>query len=242
MAAGPLQDHRRWEVLPVRAQTRALRVLTMTTCFPSDADPRHGIFVETRLRKLRRLARGRSAVIAPVPWFPFDWRIAGRYAAYAATPRLEQRHGAWVRHPRFLSIPRVGMAMQPAALASASLRAAGELLEAGWRCDVIDAHYLYPTRWRPPCWHAAWAARSFVTARGSDVNLIAQMPAPRRRILAAWRRRAHHHGVRSLEALPGRDRRSRGRYRVLRTGSDMTLFSHRTRCGEEPPGACRRRR
>ena len=102
----------------------ALRVLTLTTLYPSAANPRHGIFVETRLRKLREQARIDLRVVAPVPWFPFNWRIAGRYATFAATPRRELRDDVDVRHPRFVSIPRVGMAMQPQSLAAASLRAA----------------------------------------------------------------------------------------------------------------------
>ena len=225
MAAGALQDQPALGSVAGSRSDARLRVLTMTTLFPSDADPRHGIFVETRLRKLRECAPVDLQVIAPVPWFPFDWRIAGRYAAYAATPHLEQRHGAWIRHPRFLSIPRVGMAMQPAALASASLRAAGELLNAGWHCDVIDAHYLYPDAVAAAVLARRMGRPFVVTARGSDVNLIAQMPAPRRRILAALEQAGRIITVsealkRSLVGIgvPAAD------IEVLRNGVDMTLF------------------
>lgn len=202
-----------------------LRVLTMTTLFPSTADQRHGIFVETRLRKLLAYAPIDLRVVAPVPWFPFNWSIAGRYATYAATPRLEQRDGIPVRHPRFVSIPRVGMAIQPASLASASMRAARELLNEGWSCDVIDAHYLYPDGVAAAALARHLKRPFVVTARGSDVNLIAQMPAPRRRILAALQYAGRVIAV--SEALKGELVRigvPAASVEVLRNGVDVSLF------------------
>jgi glycosyltransferase involved in cell wall biosynthesis len=197
----------------------------MTTLFPSSVSPRHGIFVETRLCKLRERAPVDLKVIAPVPWFPFAWRGAGRYATYASTPRCEVRDGVDVRHPRFVVIPRVGMLLQPAALAGACRRAERQLSARGWQCDVIDAHYLYPDGVA-----AAAVARELrvplvVTARGSDVNLIAQMPAPRRRILAALER------AQRVIAVSGALKRELVRLgvaaekiEVLRNGVDTSLF------------------
>jgi glycosyltransferase involved in cell wall biosynthesis len=98
---------------------------------------------------------------------------------------MERRHGITVRHPRFVSIPRIGMALQPASVASASMRATRDLQKQGWSCDVIDAHYLYPDGVAAAVLAERLQRPFVVTARGSDVNLIAQMPGPRRRILAA---------------------------------------------------------
>jgi len=202
-----------------------LRVLTMTTLFPSAANARHGIFVETRLRKLCASASIDLRVVAPVPWFPFTWPIAGRYASYAATPRREQRYGIAVRHPRFVSIPHVGMAMQPVSLASAAARAARELSEEGWSCEVIDAHYLYPDGVAAAALARRLRRPFVVTARGSDVNLIAQMPAPRRRIVAALMQAGRVIAVSQAlkDALirigvPG------DRIEVLRNGVDLAVF------------------
>lgn len=162
-----------------------LRVLTVTSLFPSAANPRHGVFVETRLRRLRSYAPIELQVVAPVPWFPIAWPIFGRYAIYAATPRLERRHGIAVRHPRFVSIPRIGMTLQPALLASSALKAVREIERQGWSCDVIDAHYLYPDGVAAATLASRLQRPFVVTARGSDVNLIAQMAGPRRRIVSA---------------------------------------------------------
>jgi glycosyltransferase involved in cell wall biosynthesis len=202
-----------------------LRVLTMTTLYPNSVEPRHGIFVETRLRKLLESASIDLQVVAPVPWFPLRWHIAGRYAKYAAVPEREQRADVSVRHPRYFSIPRIGMSVQPASVASAAMRAAGDLQAEGWSCDVIDAHYLYPDGVA-----AATLARRLqrpfvVTARGSDVNLIAKLPAPRRRILEAVAQASRVIAV--SEALKSELLRigvAESRVEVLRNGVDMDLF------------------
>jgi teichuronic acid biosynthesis glycosyltransferase TuaC len=207
-----------------------LRVLTMTTLYPSAVSPRHGIFVETRLRKLREIAPIDLQVVAPVPWFPVAWKAAGRYATYAATPHDELRDGIHVRHPRYLSLPKVGMALQPASLASASLRAAEELRADGWLCDVIDAHYLYPDGVAAAALAKRLGRPFVVTARGSDVNLIAQMPAPRRRILAALRQAGRVIAV--SEALKGELIRigvPDAQVEVLRNGVDVRLFKETER-------------
>jgi glycosyltransferase involved in cell wall biosynthesis len=204
---------------------RPLRVLTMTTLYPNSVEPRHGIFVETRMRKLLESAPIDLQVVAPVPWFPFRWPIAGRYANYAAVPEREQRGDISVRHPRYLSLPHIGMSIRPASVASAAMRAAGDLRAEGWSCDVIDAHYLYPDGVA-----AATLARRLqrpfvVTARGSDVNLIAKLPAPRRRILDAVAQASRVIAVsEALKAELLGIGVAESRVEVLRNGVDTNLF------------------
>jgi glycosyltransferase involved in cell wall biosynthesis len=154
------------------------RVLLLSSLFPSEARPRHGIFVETRLRHLRRLAPLDVRVIAPVPWFPSAHPRFGAYARFAATPRHALREGVPVAHPRYLMLPRVGMAWQPGAMARAVLAQLARWRREGWSPDLIDAHYLYPDGVA-----AARVARTLdlpllMTARGTDVNVIARLPGP----------------------------------------------------------------
>lgn len=202
-----------------------LRVLTVTTLFPSLVSPRHGIFVETRLRKLRETMPVDVRVVAPVPWFPVTWSIAGRYAEYAATPRREQRHGMEVRHPRFVTIPRFGMTIQPTSLAAASIRATRELMDDGWSFDVVDAHYLYPDGVAAAALARKLQRPFVVTARGSDVNLIAQMPTPRRRILEALEGASRVIAVsESLKSALVRIGLPSSSVEVLRNGVDTELF------------------
>ncbi len=157
-----------------------LRVLTLTTLYPNARAPRHGIFVETRLRELQRRMPVQLRVIAPVPWFPSSWKGFGKYAEYAAVPHEEDRHAIAVQHPRYAMVPKIGMRWQPAAVAQSAWRA---LRERPGEFDVIDAHYLYPDGVAAMLLAARLGKPFVATARGSDVNLIATLPGPRAAIL-----------------------------------------------------------
>ena len=98
-----------------------VRILTFTTLYPNLLQPQHGIFVETRLRKLVASGVVSARVVAPCPWFPFASARFGRYAVFARMPREETRHGLHVEHPRYPVLPRVGMSAAPLALCAAVL-------------------------------------------------------------------------------------------------------------------------
>ena len=100
---------------------RPIRTLLFSTLFPSAARPVHGIFVETRLRKLLETGLVETRVIAPVPWFPFRNKRFGDYVKFAATPGYERLHDLDVYHPRYLLLPKIGMNLAPQALAKAAL-------------------------------------------------------------------------------------------------------------------------
>lgn len=213
-----------------RDPTAQLHVLTLTTLFPSVANPRHGIFVETRLRKLCEHSPVTVDVVAPVPWFPSRWSGFGRYATYAATPRVESRFGMRVHHPRYVMIPKIGMAIQPRSLASAAMRAIDSMMRSGAEFDVVDAHYFYPDGVAASL-VARWLRKPLViTARGSDVNLIGRLPGPRRAMLRASEQA---HRVIAVSAALKRALVGIGaaeaKIEVLRNGVDLETFQFRNR-------------
>lgn len=207
------------------AGDRKLRLLTFSTLFPNAAAPSHGIFVENRLRHLMASGEAESRVIAPVPWFPFQNKRFGSYAAYAAAPRHEQRHGLEITHPRYPLIPKVGMTVTPALLYLWALPAVRRLLASGYEFDLIDAHYFYPDGVA-----AALIARKLgkpvtITARGTDINLIPEYTLPRRQILwAAERAKGMITVCQALKdemvtlGVPA------DRVTVLRNGVDLDMF------------------
>ena len=114
------------EIGPRRPPAGADPAPHFTTLFPSAARPRHGIFVETRLKQLLATNAVTATVVAPVPWFPSGAHMFGEYGALARTIRVERRAGIEVRHPRYLMIPKLGVRIQPWTLArAASGRSAG---------------------------------------------------------------------------------------------------------------------
>lgn len=160
---------------------RPVRLLVFTSLYPNSEQPRKGIFVEERLRRLVATGMVSATVVAPVPWFPFRNRRFGAYANYARVPDREERRGIRILHPRYPVIPKIGMSVGPGLMARATLPAMRALADAG-TFDLIDAHYLYPDGVA-----AAWLGTALrkpvvISARGSDVNVIARHRSPRRQI------------------------------------------------------------
>jgi teichuronic acid biosynthesis glycosyltransferase TuaC len=161
-----------------------LSILTATTLFPNAIQPSHGIFVETRLRRLLSDSKVRAQVLAPVPWVP-PGLPSPELRKLRRIPNSEHRNGIEAVHPRYLVLPKIGMNIAPYTLYRAMRRQFARLLNSGLKVDLIDAHYFYPDGVA-----AAWLGREFhlpvvITARGTDINLIPEYPRPRRLILEA---------------------------------------------------------
>ncbi|HEX4617821.1 MAG TPA: glycosyltransferase family 4 protein [Stellaceae bacterium] len=202
-----------------------MRILTFTTLYPNLLQPQHGIFVETRLRRLVASGGVSARVVAPCPWFPFASARFGRYAVFARVPSEENRHGLHVEHPRYPAIPRVGMSVAPLALYAAVLPFLRRQIRDGHDFDLIDAHYFYPDGVGAVLLGRALDRPVSVTARGSDLNVIAQHAVPRR-----WIRWAVRNADGLVAVSGGLKRRlvalgvGADRVRVLRNGVDLTLF------------------
>lgn len=201
------------------------RVLLFSSLYPSSVRPTYATFVDTRLREVLSQDAIEARVVAPVPWFPSTAARFGEYALFARTPARETRNGIDVQHPRYAHLPKVGMSMAPLAMALGAVPALRRLRAEGFDFDLIDAHYYYPDGVA-----AALLARWFdrplaITARGSDINLLAQYAAPR-----AWMRWASRVASASIAVSSAlADRMSAlgvpaDRISVLRNGVDLTRF------------------
>jgi glycosyltransferase involved in cell wall biosynthesis len=202
-----------------------MRILTFSTLYPHAARPNHGIFVETRLRHLLASGKVESKVVAPVPWFPLSNRRFGEYAVFARVPRDERRHGIEVMHPRYVTVPKVGMSMAPFLLAAGACSAVKSLIRRGFDFELIDAHYFYPDGVAAILLGRHFAKPVVITARGTDVNLIPRYWLPRQMILWAARHAAGMITVAGalkdkLVALGVPE----GRIEVLRNGVDLEFF------------------
>jgi glycosyltransferase involved in cell wall biosynthesis len=207
-----------------------MKILTFTTLYPNAIQMRHGIFVEQRLRHLLQRNDVEAKVVAPVPWFPLSSECFGAYAQYARVPKQEQRHGIDIYHPRFPVIPKIGMTVAPALLAAATLPLLRKIIADGYDFDVLDAHYFYPDGVAAALLAKALHKPLVITARGSDVNVIADYHLPQKMLL--WAARHAHQTITVCEALQtkladlGADA---GKITVLRNGVDLQLFAPRNR-------------
>jgi teichuronic acid biosynthesis glycosyltransferase TuaC len=202
-----------------------VQILTFTTLYPSAPQPQHGIFVETRLRKLVESGAVGARIVAPCPWFPFRFGHFGHYAAFARMPREETRHELHIDHPRYPLLPKIGMNAAPLALSAAILPFLRRQIRDGRDFDLIDAHYFYPDGVAAVLLGRALGRPVVVTARGSDLNIIAQYAVPRRGIRWAAQRAdglvAVSSGLRGRLVELGI---AAERVRVLRNGVDLALF------------------
>lgn len=216
-----------------------LKLLVATTLYPNSQQPRHGVFIETRLHQLQQTGEvAASAVIAPVPWFPLTGKRFGQYADYAKVPKHEVWQGVEVFHPRYLVIPKIGMLLTPLFLFLSFWLCARRLQTQGYHFDLIDAHYFYPDGVA-----AAWLAKCLrlplvISARGTDLNLIPEYPLPRKMIL--WAAKKAHAIITVSAALRARFADIGGdpsQVMVLRNGVDLARFSYQEKpsCQEKPP-------
>jgi glycosyltransferase involved in cell wall biosynthesis len=206
------------------SRERPLRILTFSSLFPNAEQPGHGLFVWRRLQQLVASGGLEATVVAPVPWFPSGDARLGGYATFARIPRRETLAGVDVYHPRYPVLPKIGMTVAPL-LMTLGVRGCIARLHRERGFDLIDAHYFYPDGVA-----AAWLARSLdlplaITARGSDLNLIARYALPRTMIRLAARVSCLNVAVSSALAERLRDiGADPARTCVIPNGVDFELF------------------
>src|SRR5689334_5138950 len=204
---------------------RIIRTVTFTTLYPNSARPRHGIFVEQRLRHLLESGEVESRVVAPSAWFPSGNPRFGEWSVFGRVPKREERHGIEILHPRYLLVPKVGMSLAPLAMALAARPALERMLRRGFDFDVIDAHYLYPEGVAAALL-GFWLGKPVIASvLGDDVITLPRFRLPRRMILWAVGRSA---GVSAVCAAL-RDRLVEvgappEKVRVVLNGVDLQLF------------------
>jgi teichuronic acid biosynthesis glycosyltransferase TuaC len=187
--------------------------------------PTHGIFVETRLRKLVESGAVSARVVAPCPWFPSASPKFGAYSDFARTPRTETRYGIEIDHPSYPLLPKIGMSSAPLAIFVAVLPRLRRQIRDGGDFDLIDAHYFYPDGIAAILLGRALDRPVVITARGTDLNVISTYAVPRR-----WIQWAARHAAGLVTVSAGLKQRLIAlgtppeRVRVLRNGVDLAMF------------------
>ena len=171
--------------LPSWLPQRPLRILSISTMFPSEALPVHAVFVRHRLLALARLADVR--VVSPVPDFPLVARFIDKYGPRLQVPREQTHarggHRVLASYPRYFSVPGVAKPLEGLTLARTLL---GEIerirRKEGFVPDLLDAHLAFPDGFG-----AVLAARRLglpvtVTLRGHDINMLESHPVRWRQV------------------------------------------------------------
>ena len=158
-----------------------LRVLAITKIFPNAVEPLSAPFNRQQFAALAK--RCHLEVMATVPWFPgagllSKWSSAGKLANVPAHEVIE---GIDVTHPKTLVVPRLAHATWgPLYAASIALKLVG----LRGKFDVVLGSWAYPDGFAAVLAARALGVPCVVKLHGSDINIIAKIPGPRR--LSAW--------------------------------------------------------
>jgi teichuronic acid biosynthesis glycosyltransferase TuaC len=156
-----------------------MKALIITKIFPNSVERFSSPFNRRQFAELSRLCE--LEVLATIPWFPGAsalgrWSAAGRLAS---VPREEWIDGVHVRHPRFAFVPKIGHAIA-GPLYAASLSAT--VLPYRGRVDVVLGAWAYPDGFAAVTIAEMLGVPSVVKLHGSDMNVVARMSGPRRRL------------------------------------------------------------
>ena len=135
------------------------------------------------------------------------------------------RHGIEIMHPRYPAIPKLGMSVAPFIMYHALSPVLRNLETSGQGYDLIDAHYFYPDGVAAVRLAQRLGKPVVVTARGTDINLIARYHFPRRQIIWAAN---HAHAVVAVSKALKESLVALGvaadKITVLRNGVDLERF------------------
>ena len=161
-----------------------IRVLSLSTLFPSAARPRFGLFVARQMEALARRGDVDLVMVHPVAIAPPPFHRFVNSPAERSLPAMARDWGVDVHYPRFTWIPRVGARLNPALIARAVLPLARRL-HAEKPFDLIDAQFFWPDGPAAARLASTLGLPLSIKARGSDIQLWSRMPFARQAMLAA---------------------------------------------------------
>lgn len=163
---------------------KKLRILSISTLFPSKARPAFGGFVARQMLALAARGDVEVTMIKPIglPHWPLSLREP--YASLRDCPEQTDFNGIEVHHPRFRLIPRIGGDTNPGRIANAVLPVARKL-HAEQPFDLVDAEFFFPDGPAAAAVARALGLPLTIKARGSDIHYWGQRPRARAQILAA---------------------------------------------------------
>ena len=220
-----------------------MRVLIVTKIFPNQVEPLSSPFNRKQFAALGRL--GDVEVLATIPWFPGASavrRLAGG-ARLSDVPEFEMIDGLRVRHPRFMFVPRFGHSVSGPLYAASLAKTA---LQYRGRVDIVLGSWAYPDGFAAVVLAEMLGVPAVIKLHGSDINVVARMSGPRKRLKWAlpraervvavsrplaeaalglvWQKTASTWcPMESIETLPPRDREAARRELELPTDKRIVL-------------------
>ena len=203
---------------------RPLRILSLSTLFPSPARPAFGKFVANQAQAVAARGDVELVVINPIGLPPWPLTLREPYRTLAKCPPSSLLGDVSVHHPRFPLVPLLGGDSNPARIVGAVLPLARRL-HADRAFDLIDAQFFFPDGPAVQRIAKALGLPYTIKARGSDIHYWGGRPQARNQMIAAARGAA---GMLAVSEALGRDMIALGfpadAIRVHYTGLDHARF------------------
>jgi glycosyltransferase involved in cell wall biosynthesis len=161
-----------------------MRILTLSTLFPSSARPNFGVFVERQCQNLAAQQGIDLTIINPIGMPPFPLKYAAPYTDLRQLPEHEQWHGLNVYRPHFAMLPKIGGPSNARNIANAVLPLIKKLHDEQ-PFDLIDAEFFYPDGPAALRLSKALNIPFTIKARGADIHYWAGKGGCKDQIIAA---------------------------------------------------------
>ena len=206
-----------------------LRVLTLSSLFPSAAKPVFGLFVARQTQALAALPHTDVQVVAPIGLPPWPVSLARHYRALSHLAPAEIWAGLKIWRPRFRHWPGSDGRFDVAALVQTLTPLLAKIRQ-DFRFDVIDAQYFFPDGPAALALGKHFGVPVSIKARGADIHYWGHRPVPGRAICKAGQAAD---GLLAVSAALKADMVQLGfpedRIKVHYTGVDLALFRPQNR-------------
>ncbi|WP_245921740.1 glycosyltransferase [Bowmanella denitrificans] len=160
-----------------------MRILVLSSLFPSSVRPQAGLFVRERMFRVAKHAD--LEVVSPVPWFPGQGLLRLVKPGYRPQPAaLEEQNGIKVHFPRFLSLPMLGRRFDAWMMARCCRRLIKKL-HRHKAIDLIDSHFTYPDGLAATQLAKMLGCPVTITLRGTELS-HSRDPSRCKQLLKAW--------------------------------------------------------
>ena len=149
--------------------TATLRVLSLSTLYPTDLQPNFGVFVERQMQAVTKRGDVDLIVVNPIGIPPAPLSLHPRYRSLQTLPAQENRGGVTVLRPRFSMVPGIGARFNAGAVFRAVLPLARQL-HAQAPFDLIDAQFFHPDGLAAVRLGKALGLPVSIKARGADIH------------------------------------------------------------------------
>lgn len=200
-----------------------IKVLWITSVYPTDEQPGNGVFHETQVQELKKHGI-EVTVICPTPYNPPVLRLLKRKYQLTPKPSLYERNGITVYSPKYTAYPGQLRWLQPDKRIAKAVLAT--IKENNLKFDLIHAHFAMPSG--GACRIVAKELRNpwVLTLHGSDVHIYPSFSKGAERIFCQTVLSADKViAVGKNLAEKAKDKTGRDSI-ILPIGIDLSRFSH----------------